>query len=228
MRRTKEAALETRDRILDSAETVFYQRGVAHTSLSDVAAATGVTRGAIYWHFRNKADLFSAMIKRVQVPMEALFAATLDPLEANPVDRIRDAIVLCLRDVANNEHVRRVFDILLTKCEYSAQMGQLRERNAIATGAARHQIACALLNAVQKSQLPADLDVRRAAAMLHAMIAGVLREWLLDNSALCLPIDAERIADASLDLLRHSAALRVCSKDPVQGATGTLTNEFRR
>jgi TetR/AcrR family acrAB operon transcriptional repressor len=208
MRRTKEAALETRDRILDSAETVFYQRGVARTSLSDVAAAAGVTRGAIYWHFRNKADLFGAMIDRVQVPMEALFGAAVDSLEANPLGRMREVIVLCLCDVATNEHVRRVFDVLFTKCEYSAQMDQLLKRNAAAARGARHRIASALLNAVKEGQLPVDLDVRRAAAMLHAMIGGMLREWLLDNSALSLPIDAERIADASLDLLRFSAALR--------------------
>jgi TetR/AcrR family acrAB operon transcriptional repressor len=208
MRRTKEAALETRNRILNSAETVFYQEGVAHTSLSDVAAAAGVTRGAIYGHFRNKADLFGAMIDRVQLPIGALFAATVDPLGANPLSQLRHVIVLLLCDVASNEQVHRVFDVLFTKCEYSIQMDQLAKRNVAAAREARHRIARAVLSAVTKGQLPVDLDVRRAAAMLHAMIGGVLREWLLDNSALSLPIDAECIADACLDLLRFSAALR--------------------
>jgi TetR/AcrR family acrAB operon transcriptional repressor len=46
---------------------------VSRTSLSDIAAAAGTTRGAIYWHFKNKADVFNAMMDRVILPMEAAF-----------------------------------------------------------------------------------------------------------------------------------------------------------
>ena len=56
-RKTKEEAQETRQRILDAAERVFQMQGVSRTSLAHIADAAGVTRGAIYWHFRNKADL---------------------------------------------------------------------------------------------------------------------------------------------------------------------------
>ena len=52
-RRTRDEALETRNTILDTAERVFSERGVSHTTLADIAAAAGVTRGAIYWHFKN-------------------------------------------------------------------------------------------------------------------------------------------------------------------------------
>ena len=57
VRRTKDEALETRNRILDAAERVFGESGVSRTSLEDVASAAGVTRGAIYWHFKDKSDL---------------------------------------------------------------------------------------------------------------------------------------------------------------------------
>src|SRR5690606_27022813 len=53
-RRTKEEALETRDRLLDAAAAVFCDKGVTNTSLCDISKAAGVTRGAFYWHFRNK------------------------------------------------------------------------------------------------------------------------------------------------------------------------------
>ena len=61
-RRTKEEALETRNALLDAAELVFELRGVAGTALQEVAETAGVTRGAVYWHFRDKADLFNAMM----------------------------------------------------------------------------------------------------------------------------------------------------------------------
>jgi TetR/AcrR family acrAB operon transcriptional repressor len=74
VRRTKEEAQETRNRILDTAEQVFVKKGVSNTSLAQLAEAAGVTRGAIYWHFRNKADLFDAMMSRVVLPMEEMAA----------------------------------------------------------------------------------------------------------------------------------------------------------
>ncbi|MBY0439824.1 MAG: TetR family transcriptional regulator, partial [Burkholderiales bacterium] len=55
-RRTKDAARATHARILDMAEIEFQRRGVSRTSLTDIARAAGVTRGAVYWHFRDKAD----------------------------------------------------------------------------------------------------------------------------------------------------------------------------
>ena len=64
------------DALLDAALRVFRDRGVAHTSLEEVAAAAGVTRGAVYWHFKDKADLFTALCERVQLPMEAMLART--------------------------------------------------------------------------------------------------------------------------------------------------------
>ena len=57
VRRTKEEALETRSKILEAAEQAFYERGVARTTLADIATLAGVTRGAIYWHFSNKAEI---------------------------------------------------------------------------------------------------------------------------------------------------------------------------
>src|SRR5205085_152133 len=62
-RRTRKEALETRDRIIDAAEHVFQRKGVAHASLAEVAARAKVTRGAVYWHFKDKSELFDAMME---------------------------------------------------------------------------------------------------------------------------------------------------------------------
>lgn len=52
----------TRERILSAAMGVFAQKGWQKTSLDEVASAAGMTKGAIYWHFRNKNDLFFALL----------------------------------------------------------------------------------------------------------------------------------------------------------------------
>ena len=58
-RKTKQEAQETRQHILDVALRLFSQQGVSSTSLGEIAKAAGVTRGAIYWHFKDKSDLFN-------------------------------------------------------------------------------------------------------------------------------------------------------------------------
>ena len=63
VRRTKADAEATRDQLLDAAQTVFYEKGVAGASLAEVAKEAGLTRGAIYWHFGDKVDLFNALLR---------------------------------------------------------------------------------------------------------------------------------------------------------------------
>lgn len=75
MRRTKEDSEKTRTAILLAAEELFLEKGVSHTSLEQIARAAGVTRGAVYWHFQNKAHLFNEMLNQVRLPPEQLTGA---------------------------------------------------------------------------------------------------------------------------------------------------------
>ena len=61
MRKTKTEALKTKEHLMLAALETFYQKGIARTSLNEIAQAAGVTRGALYWHFPNKQALISAI-----------------------------------------------------------------------------------------------------------------------------------------------------------------------
>lgn len=71
-RRTLTQALVTRQRILDAALQVFAERGFEHSAMQDVAHRAGVTRGAVYWHFRDQMDLLEALLDETQLPWQAL------------------------------------------------------------------------------------------------------------------------------------------------------------
>ena len=70
MRKTKEEAQQTRSNLLNAALNVFYERGVSKASLDEIAKAAGVTRGALYWHFKNKEDLFEALFQNYYADLE--------------------------------------------------------------------------------------------------------------------------------------------------------------
>ena len=128
VRRTKEEALETRHRILDAAETVFHARGVARPSLADIAQAAGVTRGAIYWHFKNKSDVFAAMCDRVHLPVEALCDPERIARQEDPLGGVRDICAYVMRQTVVNPRLRRVFEIIFHKCEMVQDNGAIFER----------------------------------------------------------------------------------------------------
>jgi AcrR family transcriptional regulator len=80
MARTRPLRAETRQRILDAAFEVFGQRGIAATSLTEVAAAAGMTKGAVYSSFDSKDELVLALMEehaahRIQASLEAVEAA---------------------------------------------------------------------------------------------------------------------------------------------------------
>ena len=62
LRKTKEEAEETRKAILQSALDTFYEKGYSKTTFDELAKRIGYTKGAVYWHFRNKPDLVTALI----------------------------------------------------------------------------------------------------------------------------------------------------------------------
>ncbi|MBV8627024.1 MAG: TetR family transcriptional regulator [Paraburkholderia sp.] len=209
VRRTKEEALETRNRILDAAEYVFYEKGVSRTSLAHIAQAAGVTRGAIYWHFENKGDLFTAMFDRVVLPLDELKVASIDPGEPDPLGRMRDLCILCLRNTATDVRRRRVFEILFVKCEFVEEMGPVMARHQTDMREGLASIEQGLRNAMSKGQLPADLAPRRASRVLHSFIGGALRDMAILPDVFDVASNAERHVDAMLDALRYSPALRL-------------------
>ncbi|MDR5751528.1 MULTISPECIES: TetR family transcriptional regulator [unclassified Caballeronia] len=208
VRRTKEEAQLTRNRILDAAERVFYDKGVSRTTLADIAQEAGVTRGAIYWHFANKGDLFTAMFDRSLMPLDELIVASLDSKEPDPLGRMRDIFVWCMRNIALDEQRRRVFDILFLKCEFVEDMGPVRERHQNNMREGIERIERGLVNAIAQGQLPADLDTRQATTILHALFTGILHDSLMLPEGVDLERDAERLIDACFDSLRFSPALR--------------------
>jgi TetR/AcrR family acrAB operon transcriptional repressor len=208
VRRTKEEALETRAGILDAAEQVFFEKGVSRTSLADIAQAAGVTRGAIYWHFANKGDLFNEMFDRVLLPLDELKAASVNPEEADPLGRLIEICTVCLRDTAADPRRRRVFDILFLKCEFVEEMGPVMARYQSNMREGLRKLEVGLRNAISKGQMPADLNTRLAATMLHAFVGGSLRDMLLLPESDDFDVHAQQMVEAMFDALRLSPALR--------------------
>ena len=208
VRRTKEEAQETRSQILQAAEQAFYERGVARTTLADIAALAGVTRGAIYWHFSNKSDLLQALLDTLHEPLDELARASESEDEADPLGCMRKLLIHLYHEVALDPKTRRINEILFHKCEFTDEMCDMRRQRHTHTLECNLRIGLTLRNAVHRGQLPATLDTTRGAVCIHAFIHGLIGQWLLVPDSFQLHQDTERWADIGLDMLRLSPSLR--------------------
>jgi TetR/AcrR family transcriptional repressor of nem operon len=67
-------ALPKRDQLIEAATTLFYHQGVGNTTLADIAQQAGIPLGNVYYHFRTKEALVTAVIDRHVQSLQALFA----------------------------------------------------------------------------------------------------------------------------------------------------------
>ncbi|WP_296507912.1 TetR family transcriptional regulator [Rhodoferax sp.] len=205
-RKTKEDALATRELILDAAERVFHQRGVSRTSLQEIAKDAGLTRGAIYWHFENKGELFHAMMERVTLPMMARMTEITPQDEERPMEKIRRNTAAALHTIANDPQVRRVFEIATQKVEYVDELQNLRERQIAGRNECIDDMHRLMQIAKDKGYMRREMDIRTATLGMFALIGGLKYNWLLDPQAFDLEAVGLAALDAYLDGLKTPAA----------------------
>ncbi len=205
VRRTKEEAQATRTHILDTAELVFEQHGVSGTSLNEIATAAGLTRGAIYWHFRDKADLFSAMLDRVTLPLEQRDDAYGFRGDDITLSQMRRGLVDVLRKVVSDPQLRRVFEIAAHKVEYVGAMNTVRERHISMRNACLVDVERALKRAVRNGDMPKGFSPRTGAIGMIALFDGLLQNWMLDRDSFDLLRVGGQVFDAYLRGLTTAA-----------------------
>jgi TetR/AcrR family acrAB operon transcriptional repressor len=129
-RKTKAEAEQTRRQIIDAARCVFHECGVSRTTMEKVAHVAGVSRGAVYWHFENKAALFFAMRDESTRELDEVRATLNSPDIADPLDAIERSLLQFIGAVENNPLVRQTFEIMSLRCEYVDEFtGVLQELN---------------------------------------------------------------------------------------------------
>jgi TetR/AcrR family acrAB operon transcriptional repressor len=204
VRKTKEDTEHTYAALLDAAEQVFFNKGVAQTTLAEIASAAGMTRGAIYWHFKDKSALLQALFEQAKLPMETMLADLPACTAIDPMGALRYMCVHSLTTLAASAKQQRVFGILFHKCENVGEVADVLEHELACRDECLARFEAILQQAVAQGQLPADTDVRLSLQIMHNFMMGSMREWLLDTDSYPLASAAPAMVDMVL------AGLRTC------------------
>ncbi|EPM0768556.1 multidrug efflux transporter transcriptional repressor AcrR [Klebsiella pneumoniae] len=203
-RKTKQQARETRQLILDVALRLFSQQGVSSTSLATIAKAAGVTRGAIYWHFKNKSDLFNEIWELSDASISDLEIEYRAKFPNDPLSVIREILVYVLEATVTEERRRLMMEIIYHKCEFVGEMTVVQQ--------AQRQLSLASYERIEQTLkeklLPANLLTRRAAVLMRSYLSGLMENWLFAPDSFDLHAEARDYVAILLEMYQFCPTLR--------------------
>lgn len=173
-RRTKDEAKQTRSSIIDAAEDVFYLRGVSRTSMEEIAAAAGVTRGAIYWHFKDKMEICNEMAQRVFFPHEDMLEKLAAQSSSTPLEDLEKSCLHALKMMAKDKRRRKVVSILMLKCEYVEETLGIMKRNKECMQRLLFLSEKLFVRAQSLKMLSAEWTPKAAAVTAQALMSGLI------------------------------------------------------
>lgn len=175
VRKTKEEAENTRKELIEAARRVFHQCGVSRSTLEKIAKEAGVTRGAVYWHFKDKAELFFAMREDVFFPMvERTDSFLLSENFENPLDAIEASLKEFFRVLDDCSVVREVFEIMISRCEYVDEFASVQEEIGRPAQEFLRKMETVYQRAADKGMLREGLDPLETARDTWAFTSGML------------------------------------------------------
>ncbi|WP_235424117.1 multidrug efflux transporter transcriptional repressor AcrR [Citrobacter koseri] len=207
-RKTKQQAQETRQHILDVALRLFSRQGVSSTSLAEIAKAAGVTRGAIYWHFKNKSDLFSEIWELSESNIGELEIEYQAKFPDDPLSVLREILVHLLEATVTEERRRLLMEIIFHKCEFVGEMAVAQQAQRSICVESYDRIEQTLTHCIKAKMLPGNLMTRRAAILMRGYISGIMENWLFAPQSFDLKKEARDYVAILLEMYLLCPTLR--------------------
>jgi TetR/AcrR family acrAB operon transcriptional repressor len=202
VRQTKENAEITRQRIIDAAREVFLSRGVSRTSMEQIASQAGVTRGAIYWHFSNKTELFSALREQVILPLiDRMDESLLVENNDDPLGQISKFLSGTIDALNECSDTRQIFEIMMVKCEYVEELTTVLEQTLCNCERITKKIEQLYERAKTKDQLKPTDSPAILAMDTHLFFSGLIHLWVKD-------LDHKHYRDQATELIVNHINLR--------------------
>lgn len=194
MKRTQEEADLTRQNIMDAALFVFSKVGYDAARLKDIAARAGVTRGAIYHHFSDKADLYCTIVAEAWDRIIPLIQDSIDE-GGSMLEIISRIFIRKMIYTAKNDTFRAVNELTLFKTSLSPELadGIKHKRDGFREGV--EGVARAVRWGIEEGTIRPDVDPMKVGVANIALQTGLTMMWMMDPELFSLADSAEEFAD---------------------------------
>lgn len=195
MRRTKEDAALTRAQLLEAALQCFSEKGYVGTTLDDIAQRAGTTRGAIHWHFGNKAQLFNALIREHYARASTIFQAAFAPGDS-PLQQLRRFLIRWITYAEENSDFRAILELVSFKTELAPELAEGMQEKVQGMRATREWLAALVQRCIDAHEMRPEVDPQTVAVAALGMANGITSLWLMDPASIAL----KGVAQESVDL----------------------------
>ena len=203
-RKTREESEKTRKSILEAAFAVFTNKGFTRATLEEIAAAAGVSRGAIYWHFIDKVDLFIALSDEIEG------AAGVRPQDIRgeaigSLEDLKQEILNYLMHFERDDRYAVFYEMVCFRTEYTEELQPILERQREMHREIIGEMERGFLRLKEDGLVRFDLNPFHAALSLIAFINGIIETWLLDRDTFSISVDVPAMLDDFLRGLRPNS-----------------------
>lgn len=202
-RKTKAETQKTVASILDAAEVVFAQKGVANTTMADLAKQAGISRGAVYGHYPDKVEVCLAMCVRALSTASGIYESK---GEESALQTLRRWGLNYLQLVHSTPSVRSALEVLYVKCEQSPEYEPLMKIRQVWEKRTWRAVAWQLKKATGTGELPTPADPLLGNLYLQSLLAGISTQlWFSPTQNAECWTYIEKLLDAGLETLRLSS-----------------------
>jgi len=194
MRRTKEDAAKTRAHILDVALRLFGELGYSGASLSKIAAAAKVTKGAIYWHFESKVDLYEQLIyEKSRQSFNELHGILSS--QGTAAKRLKQYLIRSFLLLVEDQGFRELQRVIIFKTEQLPELDAQIEQQKNSIKLLLDHLKEVIEEGKYDQSLNEGVDSSDLAWEMLAFHNGVSNTWLLFPDSFPLEIKAEQIVN---------------------------------
>jgi AcrR family transcriptional regulator len=188
----KERAQLTRQKLVDAALELFFERGYDNVTVDDICGKAGVSKGAFYGHFKSKDQAVVEEFLKVDDYYQEMLPQILQ--EKTYVDKGIAFVRLALRYIASQGE-------MVMKIAYSSQISPGRKASPIAYGDRMlYRVVESLVKEAQEAgEVRQDLDSAEIAQVIIRSIRGIVYEWCLQDGGFDLEEAAIPLASVLTD-----------------------------
>lgn len=178
MRRTKEDAEKTRKKILASAMDMFYEKGYSKTTFDEIAKRINLTKGAVYWYFRNKPDIVAALINEYVTKYLDEFKKFMADNVVVTFDSVIEMQLLVNKQIREDQQFYKFLFFISCQMEWSEAIINKIQPTIKKTKQISHSLFLSTLQELQKNKkIKPEIDISMICEILMTMYGGMLEAY---------------------------------------------------
>lgn len=172
MRKTKEDAAQTREILLDAAFKVFSNKGYSRASLVEVAKEAGVTRGAVYWHFGCKYQLFKELLSETYEEIDKMMQDAAQKA-TSALQKIRNILSRLIILVSEKPQFRAMEEIMVFGTDGKEGMDKLYKQHQDRTVQWRERFEKLIQEGFESGEIDESLDSNMISMWMYSFLSGL-------------------------------------------------------